>query len=297
MADADGPVCSLCEERRMVAARLRPMGTVDGYPANLPEMDGWRCACGYAALREPAPPVPVRACINCGETNEGGYMTPDVGPFCSTCWHQLGEALSPSSPPETGEFDRVKEARAFFDDYEAANPERRWFLACDWSDRMWRMGKLAALRSPSQEPPAPDVRDWAQHKAGCAALPRRTFKCSGCGYVTANELEYIAAYKACKGYCQNGRPVTDPDHCGGAYPCPNCQRLHYWGGNKPVRGECDCGLDAALRQPVSPAPESREALDEWGDAVAAIAGCPGPPPAEAIDRLIAAGDALAGKDA
>jgi hypothetical protein len=50
----------------------------------------------------------------------------------------------------------------------------------------------------------------------------------------------------------------------------------------------------ALRAP-SPQPET--ALIEWGDAVAAIAGCPGPPPAEAIDRLIAAGDALAGKDA
>jgi hypothetical protein len=50
----------------------------------------------------------------------------------------------------------------------------------------------------------------------------------------------------------------------------------------------------ALRAP-SPQPET--ALIEWGEAVAAIAGCPGPPPAEAIDRLIAAGDALAGKDA
>ena len=25
-------------------------------------------------------------CINCGEANDGGYMTEEVGPFCSECW-------------------------------------------------------------------------------------------------------------------------------------------------------------------------------------------------------------------
>jgi hypothetical protein len=43
-----------------------------------------------------------------------------------------------------------------------------------------------------------------------------------------------------------------------------------------------------------PAPVvSAEQIAEWGDAVAAIRGCPGPPPAEAIERLIEDGDALA----
>jgi len=33
----------------------------------------------------------------------------------------------------------------------------------------------------------------------------------------------------------------------------------------------------------------------WGDAVAAIRGCPGAPPAEAVEALIAAGDAATGR--
>lgn len=44
---------------------------------------------------------------------------------------------------------------------------------------------------------------------------------------------------------------------------------------------------------ASPAPGTgTPTLAEWGDAVAAIRGCPGPPPAEAIERLIAIGDML-----
>lgn len=41
--------------------------------------------------------------------------------------------------------------------------------------------------------------------------------------------------------------------------------------------------------PARPTPEQ---IAEWGDAVAAIRGCPGAPPAEAVERLIETGDAL-----
>jgi hypothetical protein len=29
------------------------------------------------------------ACINCGEANDGGYETEEVGPFCSECFASL----------------------------------------------------------------------------------------------------------------------------------------------------------------------------------------------------------------
>ncbi len=28
-------------------------------------------------------------CINCKQRNDGGYMTDEVGPFCSECWASL----------------------------------------------------------------------------------------------------------------------------------------------------------------------------------------------------------------
>lgn len=89
------------------------------------------------------------------------------------------------------------------------------------------------------------LQEYVQHKPGCASFPRQTFKCSSCGYVTVDEDEYRRAYNACKGYCWNARPFSDPNHCKAAFPCPTCQRLHYWGGNGAVSGDCSCGLARA----------------------------------------------------
>lgn len=50
---------------------------------------------------EAAPRVepPETGCINCGEVNEGGYETEEVGSFCQSCWELLGEYFARVEPP------------------------------------------------------------------------------------------------------------------------------------------------------------------------------------------------------
>lgn len=47
----------------------------------------------------------VTGCLNCGDANDGGYETEEVGPFCAQCWQYLEqhftstvEALRPKEP-------------------------------------------------------------------------------------------------------------------------------------------------------------------------------------------------------
>lgn len=63
----------------------------------------------------------------------------------------------------------------------------------------------------------------------------------------------------------------------------------------------EAALEPMIRQAIhtgawplhaAPARPTPEQIAEWGDAVAAIRGCPGAPPAEAVERLIETGDAL-----
>jgi hypothetical protein len=72
------------------------------------EMEQVRAMCVGAGMDERcATPkykreTPVDGCINCGEANDGGYMSGfegdadegAVGPFCSQCWELMRETFS-----------------------------------------------------------------------------------------------------------------------------------------------------------------------------------------------------------
>lgn len=45
------------------------------------------------------PVAPQTGCINCGEANNGGYETEDVGSFCSSCWQLLQEYFTARDTP------------------------------------------------------------------------------------------------------------------------------------------------------------------------------------------------------
>lgn len=82
-------------------------------------------------------------------------------------------------------------------------------------------------------------RAYVQHKPECEAILSATFRCFGCGYVTANRAEDQKAARSCKGYCQDRE-------CPAAWPCPACGRIHYWGGNEAMARPCTCGLAELL---------------------------------------------------
>lgn len=55
----------------------------------------WLTDAIVAALSVPA--LPAKGCINCGEVNDGGYETEDVGAFCGQCWDYLREYFKAES--------------------------------------------------------------------------------------------------------------------------------------------------------------------------------------------------------
>ena len=69
------------------------------------------CPLGYnchasVPLPDAAPSPKVEGCVNCGEVNDGGYMSGgegmdagNVGPFCSMCWEFLREHFHKIEPP------------------------------------------------------------------------------------------------------------------------------------------------------------------------------------------------------
>jgi hypothetical protein len=95
------------------------------------DWDYERSRCWFPGSSEAAPApaeereTPVEGCINCGESNDGGYMSGfegdadegAVGPFCSQCWEFLRETFSPRpaedravTAPQEPEQEKLHEA-------------------------------------------------------------------------------------------------------------------------------------------------------------------------------------------
>jgi hypothetical protein len=244
--------------------------------------------------REPAQPPAggdtTRRCEKCDGT---GIVEAEDGTYCCGCRGSILDKLRPVTPPAPPVPVRdlldqiVRDFRA-----EAVNDPS---AHDEW---MAKANAVAALRSPSPEPPAPDVRagiccsheveleaERLRHAATRDSLDGCTRKVAHLAAALRSPSPETPALDVREGLAQVAKRLTEENIGPGRGSRLVRMRAHLAGNVSKkallYREDVEVLLDAAdavlaaLRQPVSPAPEGREALDLLAELHALVWGeCP-----------------------